>query len=175
MKLSEHKKLLLVGGIVILLLLLADLALTSLGTGTWRGSTAYLNVRKMIKIMNRIHDYQEKYKTFPDNLYDLSRASLGTEKDLSDWIDREASANMILWDWIKKTFLARHSVYLYFPPKKTAAGYQDEPEAIILAEPYSQFGKRYVYRQKDLLEMSPNPKLIAEAEFQRQTQRLKAQ
>jgi len=170
MKLSEHKKLLLVGGIVILLLLLADMAMTSLGVGTWIGSMAKYNSMHMCALLSKIEYYKEKKKEFPGNLYDLSQTNFCKEKDLSDWVDREATANLLLLKWIKKTFLARHHIYLYFPPQKTAAGYQDEPEAIILAEPYSQFGKRYVYRQKDLLEMSPNPKLIAEAEFQRQTQ-----
>ena len=175
MKPFKHKRLLIGAGIVVLIILVADLAVTSLGVSTWIGSMAKYNRVRMRELLSKIACYRENEEKFPNNLYDLIKVNFCKEKKLSDWVDREASANLLLLNWIEKTFLARHGIYLYFPPKKTASGYKNEPEAIILAEPYSQFGKRYVYRQKDLTELSPDPQLLDEAEFQRQTQNLKGQ
>lgn len=172
--LSKKRRLLNWIGIIFLAwYLLVDHVITVTGNANWQWSSDRQNQMAMEEIFKKLNTYQNTFKKLPPQLDGLYYTRLSNKSSLYDWIDRDAVSPILAEiDYFKRIIFSRHAQLLYFVPPDLKNWREIPRDFIILAEPYSLKGERYVYRVKNMIddnsELLPHPEKIKEAEFQQQ-------
>jgi len=172
-KIKKHKRRFwCLAAVVVGLYLIADNFFTCMNVGDWRGFHKRNNMLVMEKTMRAITAYQQDFHKLPSKL-DLLVPGYFEESMLWAWTDREASSRtLFMIDLITNRYCSRHAQLLYFLPANSGSAEKKMDKFILLAEPYPQWGERYVYRLDRLPDTHglPYPEKLSEAEFRRQMQ-----
>jgi len=153
--------------------LLFDHAMAVTGNTNWQWSSDRENRMAMEKTFRGLNTYHNTYKQLPPQLDGLYYTRLLNKSGLYDWTDREAGSSILMEvDYVNTRLFSRHARLLYFVPADRKNWGQISDDFIILAEPYSLKGERYVYRIKNLTNepggLLPHPEKLKEEEFRQQ-------